>query len=80
MHKDNAETETEGCILRPIEPTEQRGLSRIKPNPSVGVLPVFVSDSPDSYGRVRQTVRRANGLCLEISGRVQHERIELPSL
>ncbi|GAV57831.1 zf-C2HC5 domain-containing protein [Cephalotus follicularis] len=71
-----SEINSENRILRP---TDERELNRIKPNPTVRVEPVF-SDP----GRSERPVKNKppsksfpNGLCLQITGRVQHDSNEL---
>ncbi|XP_042496110.1 activating signal cointegrator 1 [Macadamia integrifolia] len=78
MNKDDAsELESENRILRPVD---EREANRIKPNPTARVQPSFVDPGP---GPGRKTTKgkqprkvHANGLCLEISGRVQHGEID----
>ncbi|XP_010937149.1 uncharacterized protein [Elaeis guineensis] len=79
MNKDEAsELESEYRILRP---PEERDINRIKPNPSVRVQPMFVDTGPAKKPvKGKETKRLANGLCLEISGRVQHDDSELRHL
>ncbi|KAI3877847.1 hypothetical protein MKW92_047092 [Papaver armeniacum] len=69
---ENEETEPENSILRR---PDEREVHRIKPNPNLKVQPVFVDPGPSKdTGRAKQQNRRpANGICLEISGRVQHD-------
>ncbi|KAJ0988304.1 hypothetical protein J5N97_006660 [Dioscorea zingiberensis] len=76
VNKDEAsELESEYRILRPAE---ERELNRIKPNPTVRVQPVLVNVQPSRKAvKGKQNTRAANGLCLEISGRVQHDDNEL---
>ncbi|KAJ4972872.1 hypothetical protein NE237_006046 [Protea cynaroides] len=77
MNKDEAsELESENRILRP---PDEREANRIKPNPTARVQPIFVDPGPGrktTTGKQHRTVQ-ANGLCLEISGRVQHGENEL---
>lgn len=79
MNKDEAsELESEYRILRP---PEERDLNRIKPNPTVRVQPMFVDTRPAKKPvKGKESRRLANGLCLEISGRVQHDDGELRHL
>ncbi|KAK9143833.1 hypothetical protein Syun_013233 [Stephania yunnanensis] len=73
VNKDEA-SEEHG-LLRPLDEKET---NRIKPNPSVKVQPVFVApaDSKASTkGRSQSkkfSTSTSTGLCLEITGRVQH--------
>ncbi|ONK73889.1 uncharacterized protein A4U43_C03F610 [Asparagus officinalis] len=72
LNKDGtSESESENSILRPPEEREQ---NRIKPNPTV-IQPVFVNTGParDQVKGKQNNNRVTKGLCLEISGRVQHE-------
>lgn len=77
VNKDEAsELESENRILRP---PDERELNRIKPNPTLKVQPVFVNPGPSKKpdkGRQPNKVP-TNGLCLEITGRVQHDSNEL---
>ncbi|KAK1261067.1 hypothetical protein QJS04_geneDACA019489 [Acorus gramineus] len=79
MNKDEAsESETENRILRPLE---ERELNRIKPNPTVKIQPVFINVGPTrSQSRGKQTTKASTGICLEISGRVQHDNSEIRRL
>ncbi|KAB1199351.1 Activating signal cointegrator 1 [Morella rubra] len=71
-----SELESENRILRPLE---EREVNRIKPNPNLKVQPVFVDPGPSKKpDKGRQPNKGlTNGLCLEITGRVQHESNEL---
>ncbi|KAH0975694.1 hypothetical protein GBA52_017593 [Prunus armeniaca] len=77
VNEDEAsELELESRILRP---RDEREVNRIKPNPTLKVQPLFVDP-----GRSKKSIqgRQANkgptnGLCLEITGRVQHVNNEL---
>ncbi|KAK9119285.1 hypothetical protein Scep_017378 [Stephania cephalantha] len=73
VNKDEA-SEEHG-LLRPLDEKET---NRIKPNPSVKVQPVFVAPA-DSKGSTKGrsqskkfSTSTSTGLCLEITGRVQH--------
>lgn len=70
MNKDEASgLESAQGILRP---PEEREANRIKPNPTIKVQPVFVDTGPRrNPTKKKQSTRLPNGLCLEISGRVQ---------
>jgi len=76
LNRDDAtESESESGILRPLEEREQ---NRIKPNPTVRIQPVFVNTGPSrDQGKAKQHNRVTKGLCLEISGRVQHDGNDL---
>ncbi|XP_077213844.1 transcription regulator/ zinc ion binding protein [Tasmannia lanceolata] len=71
MNENEAsELESDYRILRPPE----REANRIKPNPTVRVQPVFVDPGPvRNPVRGKQNMRLPNGLCLEITGRLQHD-------
>ncbi|XP_015883484.2 uncharacterized protein LOC107419254 isoform X1 [Ziziphus jujuba] len=76
---DVSELGSESRILRP---PEERELNRIKPSPDLRVQPVFMDPGParsSTKGRQPNKVLQT-GLCLEITGRVQHDRNELTSL
>lgn len=76
VNRDEApELESEHRILRPVE---ERELNRMKPNPTVKIQPVLVNTGPSRKPvKGKQNKRAANGICLEISGRVQHDDNEL---
>ncbi|XP_043707332.1 activating signal cointegrator 1 [Telopea speciosissima] len=77
MNKDEAsELESENRILRPVD---EREANRIKPNPTARIQPSFVDPGPGRKTTKSKQPRivHANGLCLEISGRVQHGEIDL---
>ncbi|KAF9626144.1 hypothetical protein IFM89_031271 [Coptis chinensis] len=73
LNEDEAsEIGSESRILRPLDVKE---VNRIKPNPTLNVQPVYVDVG---RGRERsQSKRPTNGLCLEITGRVQRDGSEL---
>ncbi|KAL5981149.1 hypothetical protein ACLOJK_029069 [Asimina triloba] len=82
LNEDEAkQLETDSRILRPLE---EREANRIKPNPTIKVHPVFIDLEPGrktekakqnmrTMDKGTQNMRTATGLCLEISGRVQHD-------
>ncbi|XP_072982519.1 uncharacterized protein [Typha latifolia] len=75
LNKDEAsELESEYRILRPSKETD---LNRIKPNPTVKVQPKYVDTGPSKKSVKGKKRTVTNGLCLEISGRVQHDDREL---
>ncbi|XP_068308292.1 uncharacterized protein [Pyrus communis] len=80
VNEDEAsEVESESRILRP---RDEKEVNRIRPNPSLKVQPVFVDPGP---GKKPVQGRKSNktltkGLCLEITGRVQHVSDELKHL
>ena len=73
MNKDEvSELQSENRILRP---RDEREVNRIKPNPTLKFQPVFVD-----LGFSRKSAKDkqshkgiSKGLCLEITGRVQHD-------
>lgn len=70
LNKDEA-SDLECGILRP---PEERESNRIKPNPTITIQPVFVATGPKKNPtKAKRSLRTTNGLCLEISGRVQHD-------
>lgn len=77
MNEDEvSELESENRILRP---PDEREINRIKPNPTLQVQPVFMDPGPSrkpAKGK-QQNKRLENGMCLEITGRVQQESNEL---
>jgi hypothetical protein len=79
LNNDGAtELESEHPILRPSEDKDQS--HRIQPNPTIREQPVFVETGPvkPKTGRARQSKRLGkNGLCLEVTGRVQHDDKDL---
>lgn len=71
-----SEVESENRIL--LRPQEEKEANRIKPNPSLQVQPIFIDPGHIKKqldkGKKKQTDRRLHsGLCLEITGRVQHD-------
>lgn len=73
---DVSELESGLSILRP--PDAREG-SRIKPNPTLQVQPTFIDPGPiekPAKGKHSKTKGLSKGLCLEISGRVQHDTNE----
>uniref|UniRef100_A0A0A8YKT7 Uncharacterized protein n=1 Tax=Arundo donax TaxID=35708 RepID=A0A0A8YKT7_ARUDO len=56
---------------------------RIHPNPTIREQPVFIETGPvkPKTDRVKQSKRLAkNGLCLEVTGRLQHDDKDLQSI
>ncbi|KAL1814739.1 hypothetical protein ACET3Z_017313 [Daucus carota] len=79
MNEDEISEEFQNSLL--LRPADEREANRIKPNPSLTVQPVFVDPGPSkksTKGSLRTGI--ANGLCLEISGRIQHDSKELSIL
>ncbi|XP_037434616.1 activating signal cointegrator 1-like [Triticum dicoccoides] len=75
LNKDEAaESESDQGIMRPLEQKHQ--VQRIQPSPSIREQPVFVETGPvkPRTDRVKQSKKLGkNGLCLEVTGRVQHD-------
>ncbi|VVB04523.1 unnamed protein product [Arabis nemorensis] len=71
---------------RILGPSETKNVNRIKPNPTAKLIPIFLDPGPtekkpnSSSSSKRDNKKNRNGLCLEISGRVQHDRSELKYL
>lgn len=77
VNEDEAsELELESRILRP---RDEREVNRIKPNPTLKVQPLFVDPGRSKKSIQGRQANKAptNGLCLEITGRVQHVNNEL---
>lgn len=60
-------------------------MNRIKPNPTAKLVPIFLDPGPtekkpNSSSSKKDNKKNRNGLCLEITGRVQHDRSELKYL
>lgn len=71
-----SESEMENRILRP---PDEREANRIKPNPTLKLQPIFIDPGtgrrPVKGNHLNKGV--LTGLCLEISGRVQHDNNDL---
>ncbi|CAH8350728.1 unnamed protein product [Eruca vesicaria subsp. sativa] len=80
---DISELESKNRILGP---PEIKNVNRIKPNPTAKLIPIFLDPGPSekkanmSSSSKRDNKKNRNGLCLEITGRVQHDRSELKYL
>lgn len=72
MNEDEASEELQNRLL--LQPSEEREAARIKPNPTLKIQPVFVDPGPRKPTKENLNKCLSNGLCLEISGRVQHDR------
>ncbi|KAK7330365.1 hypothetical protein VNO77_24557 [Canavalia gladiata] len=73
---DVSELQSDNRILRP---PDEREVNRIKPNPTLRIQPVFVDLG---FGRKSTKDKQSHkglskGLCLEITGRVQHDSNDL---
>ncbi|KVH98826.1 Zinc finger, C2HC5-type [Cynara cardunculus var. scolymus] len=64
-----------------LRPADDREVNRFKPNPSLEIQPIFIDPGPskkNADGKANHMNKGiAKGLCLEISGRVQHDTTEL---
>ncbi|KAG7560009.1 Zinc finger C2HC5-type [Arabidopsis thaliana x Arabidopsis arenosa] len=70
---------------RILGPPETKNVNRIKPNPTAKLVPIFLDPGPtqkkpNSTTTKKDNKKNRNGLCLEITGRVQHDRSELKYL
>ncbi|KAM3380723.1 activating signal cointegrator 1 [Capsicum galapagoense] len=75
LNKDEATKELHNGIL--FKPSEEKEATRIKPNPNLKVQPVFVDPGPRKTSKENNNKKGfRNGLCLEITGRVQHDTSE----
>ncbi|XP_065877321.1 uncharacterized protein [Euphorbia lathyris] len=68
-------------ILRQVAESEKE-VNRIKPNPTVKIQPIFMDPGPSKKGGKSKQVNKGhpNGLCLEVTGRVQHDKNEMKHL
>ncbi|KAK7265789.1 hypothetical protein RJT34_33412 [Clitoria ternatea] len=74
LNEDEAsELQSDNRILRP---RDEREVNRIKPNPTLKIQPVFVDlGFSKKSAKDRQSHKGlSKGMCLEITGRVQHDR------
>ncbi|XP_010550636.1 PREDICTED: activating signal cointegrator 1 [Tarenaya hassleriana] len=75
---DLSELESKNRILGPPDKKE---VNRIKPNPTARLIPIFMDPGPTDKKPSRSSSSKNrtgnSGLCLEITGRVQHDRSEL---
>lgn len=72
LNEDEAsELQSDNRILRP---PDEKEVHRIKPNPSLKIQPIFVDPGlSNKSAKDRQPNKGlSKGLCLEITGRVQH--------
>ncbi|KAF8052499.1 hypothetical protein N665_1553s0001 [Sinapis alba] len=80
---DISELESRNRILGP---GETKNVNRIKPNPTAKLIPIFLEPGLNEKkpnmcsSSKRDNKKNRNGLCLEITGRVQHDRSELKYL
>ncbi|CAK9138088.1 unnamed protein product [Ilex paraguariensis] len=77
MNEDEVSEEMENRIL--LRPPDERETNRVKPNPTLKIQPVFVDPSPGRKPVEGNYLNQgpSNGICLGISGRVQHHTNEL---
>lgn len=79
INKDEASEELQNGIL--LRPVGEKEATRIRPNPNLKVQPVFVDPGPRKTSKAKNNKKGpSNGLCLEITGRVQHDTNELSRL
>ncbi|GER38572.1 activating signal cointegrator 1 [Striga asiatica] len=78
LNEDEASEEMQNSIL--LRPPEEREEVRIKPNPNLKIQPVFIDPCPRKASKEKSLTSLSTGLCLEISGRVQHGTNELDVL
>lgn len=75
MNNESSDWESAGNrILGGQEETEK---TRIKPNPTINIQPVFTKSESSRGQNENRHKRISNGLCLEISGRVQHDNLRI---
>ncbi|KAJ0786166.1 putative activating signal cointegrator 1 [Helianthus annuus] len=79
LNEDEVSDQLQKSIL--LKPANEREVNRIKPNPTLQIQPIFIDPSQGKKnGDMKANhVRKgmSTGLCLEISGRVQHDSSEL---
>ncbi|KAI3685111.1 hypothetical protein L6452_34345 [Arctium lappa] len=79
LNEDEASEQLQKSIL--LRPADDREANRFKPNPSLEIQPIFIdpgSSKKNADGKAKHVNKGlAKGLCLEISGRVQHDTTEL---
>ncbi|KDP31242.1 hypothetical protein JCGZ_11618 [Jatropha curcas] len=73
-----SEIESENRILRPPDERE-REVNRIRPNPNLRIQPIFMDPGPSKKPVKGKQPDKSlpNALCLEVTGRVQHDSNEL---
>lgn len=80
VNEDEAsELDLENSIMRP---SDEREANRIIPNPTLKIQPIFIDPGPSRRANKSNHVKKgpSSGLCLEISGRVQHESTPLNAI
>ncbi|KAL2244238.1 activating signal cointegrator 1 [Sesamum indicum] len=79
LNKDEASEEMQNRIL--LRPPDEREEIRVKPNPNLKVQPIFIDPGPRRSAKDKNLNKSlSSGLCLEISGRVQHGTNEIDVL
>lgn len=79
LNEDEASQEMQNRIL--LGPPEGKEDIRIKPNPFLKVQPIFIDPGPRKTSKDKTLSKGiSSGLCLEISGRVQHRTNEVDML
>lgn len=65
-----------------LRPPDEKELNRIKPNPTLKMQPIFIDPGPMKKADRGKASNKTlgSGLCLEITGRVQHDDNELKHL
>ncbi|GAA0144247.1 transcription cofactor [Lithospermum erythrorhizon] len=77
----NEDEASEGSHNRTMfQPAEVKEAIRFKPNPTSKIQPVFVDPGPRKNVEENLNRYKNNGICLEISGRVQHDSTEVTVL
>nr|GLL22206.1 activating signal cointegrator 1 [Ipomoea trifida] len=67
-----------GILLRPSEEEEkEKDNARFKPSPNLKIQPIFLDPGPRRTPKEDTNKVLKNGLCLEITGRVQHDANDL---
>lgn len=79
MNEDNALEQSQNSIL--LKPADVREVNRIKPNPTLEIQPIFIDpghSKKNSNGKLKNVKTGVSTrICLENSGRVQHDTSEL---
>ncbi|XP_071716905.1 uncharacterized protein [Rutidosis leptorrhynchoides] len=79
INEDETSDQLQNSIL--LKPANERQVNRIKPNPTLEIQPIFIDPGPslkNGNGKTKYVKKGISTcLCLEISGRVQHDSSEL---
>ncbi|KAL3640587.1 hypothetical protein CASFOL_015555 [Castilleja foliolosa] len=79
MNKDDdASEEMQNSSL--LRPSHEKEDIRIKPSPNLKIQPIFIDPGSRRSAKEKSLSSLSSGLCLEISGRVQHRANELDVL